>query len=401
MPRNLTPIDETCSIQVTYMTSQVWPTADFQNVAALVTEYAATGSLAGTSFDLESGEYSFGEPQSAHAVCFPAGASEAVSDQHCELYDDVDSLGVLTSSDTTASQADQLLEPFTQIGYGTLWPLGAMPAGVRMPAGSTVWSPDGAEALNIQPDGNTVLYTGGDYPNTPTQVPWWSNTDGEDVAYAEVTEDGVLGLYDADDGPIWLSPAPATAPPGSPYLLVDDGMYTQQASGQAIWSALPSGSAPSGAFDLYPHEDTGVCIAQTPTDLGWSVTDDCGNGNFGYDTEGTTPNTGLLLSSYTDPGSGLNTYCLGLDMFTTEFTSGCPIDDISQWSFPGDMTVRGYWSDAGNCLAIPNQWNYPSESENVLTVQDCGVDSSDPSDTVWTNWQVATVSGQTLPAPGS
>ena len=96
-------------------------------------------------------------------------------------------------------------------------------------AGSTQISCDGRFILNMQRDGNLVLYEGG----TPL---WATNTVGKSTAFAVMQGDGNFVLYNTTGKPIWASNT--AGHPGAFIVVQNDGnLVIYDSSSRVLWAS--------------------------------------------------------------------------------------------------------------------------------------------------------------------
>jgi hypothetical protein len=107
----------------------------------------------------------------------------------------------------------------------------------RLSVGESRMSDNGQYRLDMQPDGNLVLYRTSD--NAPL---WASKTDGRGGTHAVMQSDGNLVVY-GDAGAVWAS---QTAGNSSATLAVqDDGNVVIHQSGTPIWATDTAVRAPA------------------------------------------------------------------------------------------------------------------------------------------------------------
>jgi hypothetical protein len=102
-------------------------------------------------------------------------------------------------------------------------------------AGQSLFSPNGQYHLDMQSDGNLVLYSGGG--NSPSQAVWSPNTQGKGGAYAVMQGDGNFVIVRQDHHPVW-----ATGTNGQQGLharIHDDGTFAIQ-RGETRVKSFPS-----------------------------------------------------------------------------------------------------------------------------------------------------------------
>lgn len=100
--------------------------------------------------------------------------------------------------------------------------------GQRMPAGYALVAPNGSYNLQMQTDGNLVIYLNG-------VAQWATNTNGNPGAYAVMQNDGNLVVYRSGGGAIWARPG-ASRVAGSRLKMQNDGNLVIYApSGAATW----------------------------------------------------------------------------------------------------------------------------------------------------------------------
>lgn len=90
-------------------------------------------------------------------------------------------------------------------------------------------SPSGQYTLQLQTDGNLVLYAADNLPV------WASQTDGQDVATATMQDDGNLVLHSSGGDPVWASNTDGNA--GASLVLQDDrNLVIYAADGSPVWA---------------------------------------------------------------------------------------------------------------------------------------------------------------------
>ncbi|ADG75034.1 NLP/P60 protein [Cellulomonas flavigena DSM 20109] len=168
--------------------------------------------------------------------------------------------------------------------------------GERLSAGQWLASPGGNLRLEMQHDGNLVLYAPGGNPR------WHTHTDGNAGAWLTMQSDGNLVLYSADNRALWNSQTPGSG--GSFVQVQDDGnvvVYTAQP--RAVWQSgttyhpsrittgqtLPAGQrlqSPNGAYEAVMQSD-GNFVLYGPTGWMWqSGTSGTGATRLAVQTDG-------------------------------------------------------------------------------------------------------------------
>jgi hypothetical protein len=120
----------------------------------------------------------------------------------------------------------------------------------RLAAGASRTSDNGQYRLDMQADGNLVLYQTSD--NAPL---WASQTAGRGGTHAVMQSDGNLVVY-GDAGAVWASQTAGN--PGATLAVQDDGNVVIYRSGTALWAtqtaagaAAPASSGAGGAASTY------------------------------------------------------------------------------------------------------------------------------------------------------
>jgi hypothetical protein len=112
-------------------------------------------------------------------------------------------------------------------------PCGTLPAGQQLTAGQSLASCNGDYTLDMQGDGNLVLYQNG----TPL---WASNTSGSAADEAIMQDDGNLVLYTSSGSPVWASGTVGND--GADLVVQNDGnVVIYSASGAALWATGTNG----------------------------------------------------------------------------------------------------------------------------------------------------------------
>ena len=165
--------------------------------------------------------------------------------------------------------------------------------------GKNAFSPNRRNSLNMQNDGNLVVYNN-------SQAVWSTNTNGKKAARATMQPDGNLVVYDFFNKPLWASQTAGN--PGAELYLQDDGNLTIFRAGNRreptdiLWSsgtlgrpngesmALAAPPPPMTAANPYPIYGAGlspvVMNAPPPPD---SVTDMGDYDDITYYTEDNIP----------------------------------------------------------------------------------------------------------------
>lgn len=107
-----------------------------------------------------------------------------------------------------------------------------LPVGERLEIGNELHSPNGIYQLQLNNDGNLVLYEGDD-----GNALWSSNTANEAVAYAILQHDGNLVLYAEDEETAFWDSGVISAPHSDNYVLSvhDDGNLVIKRDDIAVW----------------------------------------------------------------------------------------------------------------------------------------------------------------------
>ncbi|HEY5399819.1 MAG TPA: beta-galactosidase [Trebonia sp.] len=112
-------------------------------------------------------------------------------------------------------------------------PCGTLPAGQQLTAGQSLASCNGDYTIDMQGDGNLVLYQNG----TPL---WASNTSGSAADEAIMQDDGNLVLYTSSGSPVWASGTVGND--GADLVVQNDGnVVIYSASGAALWATGTNG----------------------------------------------------------------------------------------------------------------------------------------------------------------
>jgi len=131
---------------------------------------------------------------------------------------------------TATAAATSVLNP-TKVAFGT-GERSALYAGERLNNGETLISENGLFKLGLQGDGNLVLYRlmAADHRDL-----WATNTNGRDVARANMQRDGNLVLRGPDSNAVWASGTDGN--PGAFLQLQDDGNVVIYSSDhEVLWA---------------------------------------------------------------------------------------------------------------------------------------------------------------------
>jgi hypothetical protein len=104
-----------------------------------------------------------------------------------------------------------------------------LPVGQALTVGHIVSSPDSINILELQTDGNMVIYARG-------RAIWSTKTSGKKASFAVLQSDGNFVLYTAADKPLWQSHTAKTA--GSRVQMQNDGnLVIYSATDKATWAS--------------------------------------------------------------------------------------------------------------------------------------------------------------------
>jgi len=104
----------------------------------------------------------------------------------------------------------------------------------RMPVGDSLQSINQKYSLQLQTDGNLVLYENGN------GVVWSTNTNGQNAAYLVLQVDGNLVLYGENGTVLWASETSGQIGEKYDFQLNDDGNLVITDNGTPIWASNTS-----------------------------------------------------------------------------------------------------------------------------------------------------------------
>lgn len=202
-PATVAPTQSACALEIVYATpgSQVLSDSDFGGNGTVIpesgieawTKWATTNSQTEAGGLKNAGANWFNTPQRGFAICTPAGDGQST----CALQqEDNTPLGTLISAAATGNNTGKAgsEQAHTQLVSGLLSPIGSLPAGVKLKAGSSVWSADGQHKLGITTDGKLQLWKGASnsYPNASGGSVLWQYGVVDAGAYFELAANGLL-----------------------------------------------------------------------------------------------------------------------------------------------------------------------------------------------------------------
>jgi peptidoglycan hydrolase-like protein with peptidoglycan-binding domain len=131
--------------------------------------------------------------------------------------------------------------------------------GERLRKGESLYSPDRSVHLDMQGDGNLVLYQG---PGS-AQVLWAASTGpGRQAEYAEMQTDGNFVVYTHGRQPLWASNTVGNS--GAHLRIHGSGVLCVVANGQGIWIVPPGSAYPNLSGGQPPSGGGGWGLPQPP-----------------------------------------------------------------------------------------------------------------------------------------
>jgi hypothetical protein len=167
---------------------------------------------------------------------------------------------------------------------------GTLKAGQILHAGQSLASPNGQYTLDMQTDGNLVVYGNG-------CVIWNSGTEGTGSAnYLEMQTDGNLVVYTSAGKAVWNSGTEGTGSANYLYMQNDGNLVVYTSANSAVWAAgranadrlctaadLHAGDSlysPSEQYQLAMQTDGNLVVYEGSTALWSSATEGTGSANY-------------------------------------------------------------------------------------------------------------------------
>ena len=227
---------------------------------------------------------------------------------------------------------------FMARSYAASDPTSLSIANTTLRAGSHLVSPDGNMKLEMQSDGNLVLY------NQQNVAVWYTATgnSGANRLEFQAGTDGNLVLYTAGNIPVWNA---ATSNQSAKTLTVqnDGNLVLYNTSNVAIWSSATNGMQTS----------TGGCKPTVPTSLPQSCTSTVANFNAANQPSDNV--VAKQVTKFDTDGNAIDTHDSDLEFFNGKYYLYGPAQDCGyEWAVSASQFC-GFKSYSSTDL---NHWQY-------------------------------------------